>query len=648
MNMGVNTVTSWVFLFGLIYLVVCLFWARTAARQNGNYESFFSAGHSLSPWVGAIVMAGASVSSWFILGTAQIIARDGFVQNNLLLAGVLLALPGVVLFKRTWFLAQRYRVSSQAELFQLYYKSLFLVVVVAAVALLFAVGFAGMQLLVLSELISEVSGRTVSAISVGGGLSVILFGYVLIGGMRAIGYIGVLQTVVLISSTLIVSFLILLDVGAIRGLNSALSELNAVDGNAKYFEVSGVIQFVKGLGRAEVYGHASTASMNLSAAYAIFGFGVSPIALKIILSMRSTRGIAAGQTWILSGFFGLLIVLPVVIMGAAGLVQSEFGVKNLLIGLATTSPWFVAWILLGFTAGMQLVAGLALLLAAETLIRHLYKPYLHSELTRKQTVTLTRITVVLLSVLTFLIAFLAPISLSMLGAFALPASAQLITPMVGLCWFGWMTRPAVITGVGFGLFAAFTTDALGIQMLHYLGLDIPWGRHPWTIHSAAWGLFFNFSACLIVTAASFRLPKDYVMDQLRMSIKNSFPTMSSPELRNFAWAATLVWGFLAVGPGLVLGGAAFLSDGHWILDFPSLWAWSLLFWLLGVGLVWFLSYRMEMASHVELDIESYSPRPVLRQDQSGIEKERRRNLIIATLVGSGLIILIVWGFGGSS
>ena len=124
--------------------------------------------------------------------------------------------------------------------------------------------------------------------------------------------------------------------------------------------------------------------------------------------------------------------------------------------------------------------------------------------------------------------------------------------------------------------------------------------------------------------------------------------MSSPELRNFAWAATLIWGFLAVGPGLVLGGAAFLSDGRWIFDFPSLWAWSLLFWLLGVGLVWFLSYRMEMASHVELDIESYSPRPVLRQDQSGIEKERRRNLIIATLVGSGLIILIVWGFGGGS
>ena len=82
------------------------------------------------------------------------------------------------------------------------------------------------------------------------------------------------------------------------------------------------------------------------------------------------------------------------------------------------------------------------------------------------------------------------------------------------------------------------------------------------------------------------------------------------------------------------------------MDFPSLWAWAMLFWLLGVTLVWLLAYRMGMASHVEMDITSYEPPPTLRPDQSAAETRRLRNLIIFALSGAGVIILTVWSFGG--
>ena len=34
------------------------------------------------------------------------------------------------------------------------------------------------------------------------------------------------------------------------------------------------------------------------------------------------------------------------------------------------------------------------------------------------------------------------------------------------------------------------------------------------------------------------------------------------------------------------------------MDFgiPSIWAWHILFWILGVGMMWFLAYKMEMST----------------------------------------------------
>ncbi|MHA7826207.1 MAG: sodium:solute symporter family transporter [Roseovarius sp.] len=637
----------WILLFGLVYLAVALYWARQAAIANQNYQSFFSAGHALSPVVSAMVLAGSSVSAWFTLGSVDVLARDGLVHVYLLQAGVLLALPGVLFYKRSWFIAQRYRISSQAELFRLYYDSRALVVIVAGVALLFAVGFAGMQLRAVAQLASTVSGGAVSAFTMAGALSIILVGYVVIGGMRAVGYLGVLQTVSLISATLVLSFLVLIEAGLIGAINAQMQAMRTEEAGAQFFEVSGVIQFVAGLGRAGFYDHPVSAVANLSSAYALLGIGLSPFALKVVLSTRNTKAIAAGQTWVLAGFFGLLVLLPIGVIGAAGLGRAEFTSLSYLTQLAQGSPWLAAWIVLGFAAGMQVMSGLALLVASETLVRHIYKPVFASGISRYTTVSLTRIVAAVLAVIVVLMAHLAPVSTSALGAFSLSASAQLLIPMLGLCWFGWMTRPAVLAGLGFGLFAAFVTDAFGIGILSYLGLEVPWGRYPWTIHSAAWGLFFNIVVCLLVSAVSQKSAQSEFRQHLRAFVSDALAAPGTAPLRSYAWAAGLAWGFLAVGPGLIFGNYAFISEGVWTMDFPSLWVWTMLFWLLGVTLVWLLAYRMQMASHLEIDITSYEPPPRLRVDASAAEARRLRNLIVFAVAAAGLIILIVWSFGGS-
>ncbi|MCY0148611.1 hypothetical protein OEG84_13065 [Hoeflea sp. G2-23] len=641
----------WLPLFALFYVAVMLFWTRVAALENRNYETYFSAGHTLSPWISAIILAGASLSGWFLLGGSTEISVRGFTQPGILQGGILLALPGVLFFKRMWFIGQRLRLSSQTELFRSYFDSDFLVVVSTAVAVLFAVGFAGLQLRALSEIIAALSGGMISQLIAGLFLGAVLFAYVGIGGMRAVGYFGVIQTVLALTGVVGLAGFVLISTGGFTHLNDGLQALAEGPDGAGLFMVSGVIQFSAGLGRGAVSGHAETALTSFGLALAFMGFQASPLTAKIVMSTRNANGFAAGQTWVMAGVVGGIIVFGIAIIGAAGLVDANMSLGGMLAQLQTDSPWFMAWLFLGAIAGVQLLAGLGLLTAGESLVRHVYKPYFHSGLSRMATVNLTRIVIGLLTLLSVLMQSLAPVTLSALAALALPLSFQLWTPLLGITWLRWITRSAAATGVGFGIAGVLLTEPLGYQVLSFLGLELPWGRWPWTIHSAAWGMAANLTAVLIISAITNRNAFGEEAQEARRFVASTLRIGSRARaLGAVAWSVVLAWLFLAVGPGLVFSNSAFgaidASGGEWAVGMPSIWAWALLFWALGVGIVWFLSYKMEMASPHMLEIAAYEPRRKLKRDQSSIERERLRKLIVTGALAFVLIVLVAFSFGG--
>ncbi len=639
----------WLPLYGLFYIAVALYWARVAAIANGNHETFFSAGHSLPSWMAAVLMAGASLSGWFLLGGSAEIASHGFSLPAVLQAGVALALPGTLFFKRMWFVCQRLRLSSQAELFRSYYDSSFLVVVSTAIAVLFAVAFAGLQLRALSGIISALSDGTISPLVAGTVLGVVLFATVAIGGMRAVGYLGTIQAVLAFAAFVGFAGYILLASGGFAGLNGRLLELATDPASVARFTVAGVIQFSAGLGRSTTADVPVTAVTSLSLALAFMGFQASPVAAKIVLSTRDPRGLAAGQTWVMAGAVGGLIVFATAIVGAAGLADSRMSIAGVLLALRDVSPWFMAWLVIGVVAAVQLLAGLALLTAGEALVRTIYKPYFHSTLSRRDTVNLCRIVIGLLALGSVLLQALTPVTLSALGAVALPLSFQLWTPLLGITWLKWITRPAATVGVGFGIAGVLLTEPLGYEILSFLGLELPWGRWPWTIHSAAWGMAANLAAVLIISAITHREALGEEAREVRRFLATTLRlSPSALRLTSVAWSVGLIWLFFAIGPGLVFGNFAFGQPGvgrGWLVGMPSIWAWSALFWALGVGLIWFLSYKMEMASPVSAEIAPYQPRPRLRPDQSALERQRLRALIITGALGFGLIVLIALGFG---
>jgi solute:Na+ symporter, SSS family len=634
----------WLPLYGLFYAAVTLYWARVAGGLNGDHRTFFSAGHSLSPWISALVLAGMSLSGWVVLVGSAWIGRDGFGLPVLLQAGIVFALPGVFFFKRIWLLGQHFRLSSMTELFRTYWQSEFLVAVVAVVATVFAVGFAGMQLSAMSGLVVSMSGGAIGAPVAATLLGLVLAGYVIIGGMRAVGYLGAVQAVLAFAAVIGFAGFAVIETGGFAALNAGLAKLAADPAAAGKFLVAGVVQFTAGAGREAAAGHEGTALASFSLALALMGLQASPMALKVVLSTREPRGFAAGQTWVMAGFGGALIALCMACLGAAALIDPAKGVSGLL---ASLSPWFGAWLFIGLLAGVQLMAGLALLVAGEALVRHVYKPWFHGALSSHGAVTITRVVVALLALISVLMQQLTPVTLSMLGALALPLALQLWTPLLGMTWLRWFTKPAVVTGVGFGIAGVLLTEPFGIVVLSFLGLDLPWGRAPWTIHSAGWGIAANLAVTLLVSAFTQRRGfGDEALEARRFLAALLRPAPRVRSLRSTAWSVALAWLFLAVGPGLVFGNYAFVgAENAWPLGMPSLWAWSLAFWVAGLGLVWFLSYKIEMASPLTARIPAYQPPPKLRPDQSAAERMRLVAFLVTIAIGFSLIVLVALAFG---
>jgi SSS family solute:Na+ symporter len=62
-------------------------------------------------------------------------------------------------------------------------------------------------------------------------------------------------------------------------------------------------------------------------------------------------------------------------------------------------------------------------------------------------------------------------------------------------------------------------------------------------------------------------------------------------------------------------------------------------------MIWFLAYKMEMASPLAMEIPAYEPRPRLRPDQRAAERQRLRALVVTGGVGSALVILTALAFG---
>lgn len=651
--MIVNDPLTWLYLFLLAYGMLTMYWAAKAASAGSSGADYFLASGDVSPWIVAVGVSGMSISGWFVLGFPQSIAAQGFGFGVLTLGGILIALTGVLFLKPQWAIAKRYRLHSQGSMFNHYYGGRALGVISALIAIFIAIGFSGIQLRAVSLFMVELTGEPDYFLFYIWGIAVFLLGYVVIGGMRAIGYISVIQTVLIAASISCLGFWALFATDGFSSLMQHLAILATQQEIASkgMFEVAGVIQFVAGIGVEQPTGSQWTSVMIFSSILALMGIQASPMISHFTISARSPNSIAAGQTWVLAGFFGALLVLFIILIGASGIGDNQNVLSRMVSDISVQSPWFMAIIVIGFVAAVQIVAGMALLAAANSLIRDLYTPFFHSRITEKDQILYARVAILIMLFLSSLLASFDPAILSAIGSAALPVAFQLWPALLGLCWFRFITRQGVLVGLLFGVMGVLFTDTLGIGVLEFLGLDLPWGRWPWTIHSAAWGMFLNLLAVIVISLISQGRGHSENAFEMRQLLSQTVRVNVSNNrvLKPAAWASVLAWLFLAIGPGVVIGNQIFGAPSggfeSWLLQMPSLWAWIILFWALGVFMIWFLAYKMGLASVTGLDIKPIAPViSIISRDNKLHEEELLRLFWVITLIAA-LITIIAWIFG---
>ncbi len=630
----------WLFIFVVLYWAYCIYWGVRGAQTSKTASDYFIAGRRLSLWVFVLAATATSFSGWTFMGHPGLLYRDGFQYAYASFYAITIPFTGVIFLKRQWILGKRFGFVTPGEMLSHYFKSDVIRILVVLVALCFSVPYLGIQLRASGFLFNVLTDGWLG-INVGMWLlSAIVFIYVASGGLRAVAYVDTLQCILLAVGIVIIGIIALNLVGGWTALNEGIANLAALDtkrtpdGYSHYVAIPGVIQFVSN-GPSAV-GGAWTGIMILSYMFALMGIQSSPAFSMWAFANHDPKPFAPQQVWASSLGIGLILFIFTAMQGMGGhligadtaylaahpdLVNNVLGaglggqdlmespgkqgmlVPQLIRVMQDAAPWLVGLLSVCALAAMQSTGAAYMSTASAMLTRDLLKLFVMPNISHSQQKLCGRIGVGIIVLAALVVATTSTDALVLLGGLAVAFGFQMWPALLAVCYFPWLTRAGITLGLIAGLVAVVLTDTLGQN----LGITA-WGRWPWTIHSAGWGIIFNLGVAIIVSSFTQKsADHQHKMKYHNFLAQHASLPASKRGMIPVAWIITLVWFFFGIGPGAVIGNTIFGDPNGgveaWTFGIPSIWAWQILWWVLGVFMMWFLAYKMELSTLTDTDIE---------------------------------------------
>ncbi len=646
----------WLFVFVLLYWSYCIFWGIKGALSAKTASDYFIAGRRLSIWVFVLAATATSFSGWTFMGHPGLLYRDGFQYAYASFYAITIPFTGVLFLKRQWMLGKRFGFVTPGEMLSHYFKSDAIRLLVVLVALVFSVPYLGVQLRA-SGFLFNVLTDGLLGVEVGMWLlSAVVFIYVASGGLRAVAYVDTVQCILLAGGIIIIGCIAIYYVGSFEQLNQNIAQLalfdqkRTLDDYSHYIAIPGVIQFVSSGPKA--VGGAWTGIMILTYMFALMGIQSAPAFSMWSFANRDPKPFAPQQVWASSFGIGLILFVFTAFQGlgshflgadvafmaahpesvnnvmGAGLegkdLMESAGKQGMLVPqlihlMADAAPWLVGLLSVCALAAMQSTGAAYMSTAGGMLTRDLLKHFMMPNASHGQQKFFGRLGVLIIVLAALVVATTSKDALVLLGGLAVAYGFQMWPSLMAVCWFPWFTRMGVVLGLIAGLVAVTCTETIGQQ----LGITA-WGRWPWTIHSAGWGILFNLGTVIIVSA----MTQNQADHDHKMKFHNFLQEHASlPESKRglvpVAWIITLVWFFFGIGPGAVIGNTIFGNPNDyatWTFGMPSIWAWQILWWALGVFMMWFLAYKMELSTVPDKEVES------LYEDIGDVTESARKEL----------------------
>lgn len=554
--------------------------ARIAARPG----VFLDGAGRLPGWAAMLLLPGLFIAGLGVERHLNLVGTYGLQASHIGIGVVPAALAALLIWNRMWYVTRVAGLATPGEALGQYYNSTALRVIMVVLILIFALPFAANAMSFAAQVLEDATAGLVTRIAGVWLLSIGAAFAAIIGGWRGT-VLALASTSLLLLVFLPVATLLIEITAPESGFPAAV--LSASDGILRD-RLPGVVQNVFGIGKSVSSGGIFSAVGVASNILALIGIVISPVALYLAQTTDASRSHGISTVWLLAGLVGgtLLIGTPFLGLRMAG--------DTVLLArmLYAIEPLGGVMLLVSVIAGALLTVSFFVTGGSILITRDVVLSYLLPDLAPARQRLAARIT---LGFTFFFMAFMAsflPVSAAVGASIALPLSVQLLPALLGLTFLRWINVGGILAGLTLGGLIVLFTEPPGLMLFEWLFVDLPWGRWPLTIHSAAWGLTFNLLLVLLSSAATLHRPDRRDRDRLHDAVAAA---SGDASLRLSAFGGVfIIWSFFAYGPGAVLGNT-FFSDPIFTtvmatLDVPSLWVWQLLFWLMGVPLVWLLAF----------------------------------------------------------
>jgi Na+/proline symporter len=587
---------QWVWTLVILYWIYCIYWGIQGARRSKTASAYMVAGRALPMWIFILAATATSFSGWTFIGHPGLIFRDGLAYAFASFYVLTIPITGTFFAKRQWLLGKRYGFITPGDMYSYYYGTEWMRWLVVVVAFLYSSFYSAVQLIASGELFHSTTGVPVVTGSVL--LAAIVVFYVAAGGIRSIAWVDALQCILLILGIIVLGAFVLHSVG---GWADLAPRINALD--PKYLQIpggpgatpgsSGIIQFTSG---TTIW----TGMMILTYMFSLMGIQASPAFTMWAFSNRNPRPFPWQQAIASTFFVGFALFLFTAIQGMGGrVVADQFGVeltnRNLVPELMTKylPGFWLAFVTIGALAAMQSTAAPYIGTGSTILSRDVYFRYIRPRAGHGEQIWMARVFAVVIAIVAMYISITSKAALVMLGGLATAFGTLMYVALLGVV-YGWPIKGVgAVAGLVAGIMAVIVTD-VNIS---------PWAKtfgYLWTIHSAGWGLGVGLLVGLLF---SKMFPDSAEIDARRREMRTWLedidrPTESQKAWRKAMWVVVPLWYLFAIGPFAVIG-----NDAFSFLGFPPLWAWQIVWWLIGIVMMWALCFKAGLASLGEAQIQ---------------------------------------------
>ncbi|MCF8113342.1 MAG: sodium:solute symporter family protein [Desulfotignum sp.] len=567
----------WVWIFLGLYIIYCFWWGMKGFFSEKKASGYAIAGRSI-PFIAFLMAAtAASFSGWTFIGHPGLIWKAGLVYAYASFYVLTIPITGAFFAKRNWLMGKRYGFITPGDMFAYYYNNEAVRWLTVLAAFLYSIFYSGLQLIAAAKLFYWTAGvpETIGLIF----MAFIVWFYVVTGGLKASTWVGVLQFCLLVGGIILLGFYTITS-PLFGGWSGFVASMGGLED--KYMKVPGLIHFGLGTG-------GWTAVMILTYMFALMGIQSSPAFTLWNFGIASPKPLAWQQVFMSTFVVGLALFFFTAFQGIGARIlmmagnlapQVDGDVVPMLMTKFMPGP-LMGLVFMGAIAAIHSTAAPYIGTGGTIIQRDVWWRYVKKQGgSHSEQIWTNRIFATILAAAAVVVSLTSTDAIVMIGGFATAFGTIMYICLLGVHWGFRFPSIGVVLGLISAIVACFLT--------YYV-----W-KYPLSIHTAGWGIFVGLGVAYLCRGLGIKDDEETIARQKEVrEWLNSIdgPSEKGKRWRGYMKIAVPVWYLMALGPGVLIGNTAISFAG-----FPPIWSWQIIWWILGIIMMWGLCFKAEMST----------------------------------------------------